>query len=494
MAKVSWLVIVNLLVVMSAPSWAFEADDGKKESIATTINTSKKSIEQTIPLTVANIKGHETLYNEGWFIITSSEKALAYAKQHSIDSSEQAIFKAKQSIKLRTEQYQNDVIDTASSSLVRTEDLMNQGTGRTKNILSNTKEITAQQWSRSQHSAVEAWQSVINGYVYLADATEDSIRALQNVPSDYQENVKQDFNDLFTKYQNLRKASATNIQKEWDGALKIGEAHFQQAYSDSAQQGNSLTGLGVLLWGYVKGAYEGLFKPAVQSSWQVTKYSSVVAGEAIFLPIASTYILTKNSLQATGLAFYYAGKTTIEVLAPTLTGGFHASVSLLSAGSVPITYIGGTSMGMINQAASTVAAPTIATVEGVAKATADTLQYGALVTYDALLGTTKVFVNQFQSGVVLGYNALTAIPSHLLLGAANSAVFLLYDGPRLSLATLKGQVDFQGNTLQPGVLPVGSVVDLKALSDNGKIQLEILSSDPEVIEKVINEMPKDLKL
>ena len=82
MAKVSWLVIVNLLVVMSAPSWAFEADDGKKESIATTINTSKKSIEQTIPLTVANIKGHETLYNEGWFIITSSEKALALSLIH----------------------------------------------------------------------------------------------------------------------------------------------------------------------------------------------------------------------------------------------------------------------------------------------------------------------------------------------------------------------------------------------------------------------------
>ena len=494
MAKVSWLVIINLLVFMSVPLWAGEAEEEKKDAVISSIDAPKKSVEQTIPLTIANLKGHESLYSEGWFIITSSEKAMDYAKQHSIDSSAQAITKAKNSIKLRTETYQNDVLDTASASLDRTEELMDQGTQRTKSILSNTNQLSAQQWSVSQQQAVEAWHSVINGYVYLADATEDSIRALQNVPGDYQENVKKDFDDLFTKYQHLRSNSATNIKNEWDNALTLGEAHFQQAYTDSAQQSNSLTGLGVLLWGYVKGAYEGVFKPAVKTSWQMTKYSSVIAGEVVFLPIASTYILTKNSLQASGLAFYYAGKTTVEVLAPTLTGGFHASVSLLSAGSVPLTYIGGTSMGMINQAASTVAAPTIATVEGVAKATADTLQYGALVTYDALAGTTKVFVNQFQSGVVLGYNALTAIPSHLLLGAANSAVFLLYDGPRLSIATLRGQVDFQGNTLQPGALPVGSVVDLKALSANEKMQLDIISSDPELIEKVLNEMPKDLKL
>ncbi len=491
MAKLSWLVIVGLLVLKVGSLWASEEGTLEMSSAVTDL---PKTVEQTVPLTMANLKGHETLYSEGWFVITSSEKALVYAKRHSIDSSGQAILKAKKSILSRTDKYQSDVLDTVSSSVDRANDLMNQGKENTQNILTNTDGLTAQEWAHSQQSAVDAWKSIINGYVYLSDATHDSVSALQSVPTKYQKNVKKDFNSLLEKYQSLREASTTNIQMQWDIALKQGEEHFKQAYEASGQKTNSLAGLGTLLWGYVKGMYEGVFKPAAQTSWQVAKYSSVVAGEAVFFPIASTYILTENTLRASGLVFYYTGKTAIEVLAPTLKGGYHASVSLLSAGAVPITYIGGTSIGMINQTASTLTAPLIATAEGVTKVTVDTVQYGALVTYDAVAGTTKVFVNQFQSGVVLGYNALTAIPGHLLLGAANSAVFLLYDGPRLSLATIKGQVTFQGDDLQPSALPVGSVVDLKTLSSQGQVQLKILSNDPELIEKVLNEMPKDLKL
>jgi len=118
--------------------------------------------------------------------------------------------------------------------------------------------------------------------------------------------------------------------------------------------------------------------------------------------------------------------------------------------------------------------------------------YGALVTYDAVAGTTKVFVNQVKSGVVLGYNALTAIPSQLLLGTVNSAVFLFWDGPRLTIATLKGEVDYKGQTLQPGALPVGSVIDLKTLSQENPGQLHIITDDPQVIENVLESLPKDL--
>ena len=118
--------------------------------------------------------------------------------------------------------------------------------------------------------------------------------------------------------------------------------------------------------------------------------------------------------------------------------------------------------------------------------------YGALVTYDAVAGTTKVFVNQVKSGVVLGYNALTAIPSQLLLGTVNSAVFLFWDGPRLTIATLKGEVDYKGQSLQPGALPVGSVIDLKTLSQENPGQLQIITDDPQVIENVLESLPKDL--
>jgi len=139
-----------------------------------------------------------------------------------------------------------------------------------------------------------------------------------------------------------------------------------------------------------------------------------------------------------------------------------------------------------------VAAPAAGVTQGVVTGTADTLMYGALVTYDAVAGTTKVFVNQVKSGVVLGYNALTAIPSQLLLGTVNSAVFLFWDGPRLTIATLKGEVDYKGQSLQPGALPVGSVIDLKTLSQENPGQLQIITDDPQVIENVLESLPKDL--
>jgi len=149
-------------------------------------------------------------------------------------------------------------------------------------------------------------------------------------------------------------------------------------------------------------------------------------------------------------------------------------------------------VGVINQVGTTVAAPAAGVTQGVVTSTADTLMYGALVTYDAVAGTTKVFVNQVKSGVVLGYNALTAIPSQLLLGTVNSAVFLFWDGPRLTIATLKGEVDYKGQSLQPGALPVGSVIDLKTLSQENPGQLKTITDDPQVIENVLESLPKDL--
>ena len=49
-----------------------------------------KSPSEVIPITAANLRGHESLYREGWFIVSSTEKAFAYAKEHSIAPSGQA--------------------------------------------------------------------------------------------------------------------------------------------------------------------------------------------------------------------------------------------------------------------------------------------------------------------------------------------------------------------------------------------------------------------
>lgn len=35
-------------------------------------------------MTMGNLRGHKILYNEGWYVVTSSKKALSYAFERSI--------------------------------------------------------------------------------------------------------------------------------------------------------------------------------------------------------------------------------------------------------------------------------------------------------------------------------------------------------------------------------------------------------------------------
>ena len=450
-------------------------------------------IEDIIPTTVANIKGHKAMYEDGWFIISSSQKALAFAKEHSINSSAEAINKATLSIKENTSGYTESLSDGIERAQNTSKVIFKEGTARSMDIIVGTHHLAQKEIAFSKTTAAEAWDSFITGYVYLGKRTEDSRAALKRIPSDFVDNVSEDFNELASAVKEMQARSTTDITGQWDNALANAEAEFKRGYEESGEKNDSITGLWTLLTGYAKGAYEGLFKPAAKSSWQTAKFTVKVAGAAVFLPVASTYILTKNTLQSSGMAIYYTGKTGIEVISPTLKGGYLASMSLLSAGAVPVTYVAGTTVGVINQVGSTVAAPVIGTTQGVVTTTADTLKYGTLVTYDALLGTTKVFVEQVKSGVVLGYNALTALPAHVLLGGINTAYFLVWDGPKLVVASVTGDVSFDSKTMQPGELPVGSVIDLKALQNNTDLNIQVISDDPEVIEQVLENLPRDLK-
>lgn len=446
------------------------------------------SIEEVIPTTVANLQGHKALYEEGWFIISSSEKALSYAKKHSIDSSAQALSKAQANIVDHSQQYADDIKQSVSSSADTIKEVFEGGNQRSLDIFSATHQLAKKEVEYSKATAVGAWQSLVSGYVYLAERTQESRTGLKNVPGDYVDNVSEDFSQLGSKFQSMYQNSRSDILGQWDNAYSRAAEEFQQGYDESGKKNDSITGLWTLLVGYGKGIYQGLFKPAASTSWQTAKFTVKVAGSAVFLPVASTYILTKNTLQSSGMAIYYTGKAGIEVISPTLKSGYLASMSLLSAGAVPVTYIAGTSVGVINQVGSTVAAPVAGVTQGAVSTAKDTLKYGTLVTYDALAGTTKVFLNQVKSGVVLGYNALTALPAQLLLGSVNTVYFLVWDGPKLVIATVKGDVDYQANSI-----PVGSVIDLNELQENSSLKVEIVSEDPEVINQVLDALPKDLQ-
>jgi Tfp pilus assembly protein PilO len=67
------------------------------------------------------------------------------------------------------------------------------------------------------------------------------------------------------------------------------------------------------------------------------------------------------------------------------------------------------------------------------------------------------------------------------------------------LATAKGEVawrDEQGveERVPVASLPVGSVVDLQALGQEKGVTVEVVSDDPEVIQQVLEKLPRDLRV
>ncbi|HAS53291.1 MAG TPA: hypothetical protein DCS42_03720 [Nitrospiraceae bacterium] len=107
---------------------------------------------------------------------------------------------------------------------------------------------------------------------------------------------------------------------------------------------------------------------------------------------------------------------------------------------------------------------------------------------------TKVAINQGASGVVLGYNALTAIPTHTLLAAGDAAIFLAWDGPRLVIAAAQGEIGSKAEgTGSLSDLPVGTVVDLGKVRSAPGAKVEVLSTDEQVIKDVLEKLPADLR-
>jgi hypothetical protein len=195
-----------------------------------------------------------------------------------------------------------------------------------------------------------------------------------------------------------------------------------------------------------------------------------------------------------GLTVYYIGKTGVKIVSPTVEGGLLSGLSLLSLSAVPVTYAAGGALGAVNQVAFTTAGPVAGTVEATATTTLHTAGYVGFLAFDAVAGTTKVVINQAASGIVLGYNALTAVPTHAVLGAVDTAVFLAWDGPRLVIAAATGRVKGSGTeTHSLGDLPIGTVVDLKKLEKAEGVKVEVLSSDPAVIQNVLEKIPNDVR-
>jgi len=454
--------------------------------------TEKVAVADVIPLTVGNMRGHQMLYSEGWYVVTSSSKAFDYAKRKSISSSAMALRQmmkdAEKDSRDAVDAIKEDVHDSARTG----KDIVVSGTKTSGQIIATTHTIAKTELAYGKEQFAKAMESFVQGNIAIAKRTEEDRQELVRLPGQYFSSIKNDFSNIHELAAQARERFSGKIDPAWESAFQKASKEFQSEYERSGEEKNSLMALGPILYGYLKSFYHGLAAPAAKT---IVKTGAAGMSYAVFLPVAGTAIVTGRTVQSLGLTVYYTGATAVKIVSPTVEGGLLSGLSLLSLGTVPVTYTVGGTVGAINQVAFSVAGPVAGGAEAAVTTTAHSASYVGFLAYDAAKGTTKVVINQAASGIVLGYNALTAVPTHALLGVADTAVFLAWDGPRLVIATAQGRIKSKdaAESYSVGDLPIGAVVDLKRLETVGGIPIKILSTDPAVIQNVLEKIPDDVR-
>ncbi|MDH3327446.1 MAG: hypothetical protein OEM38_12125, partial [Gammaproteobacteria bacterium] len=317
--------------------------------------------------------------------------------------------------------------------------------------------------------------------------------ALRSIPGGYFENIASDFQNISQLSKQTREKLTPEIESSWSDAFERGKQEFADEYQKSGDAGNSISGLGNMIKGYWKALYYGVLSPGADNIKFVGTRSGFEIGNAIALPTTAFLVISGRTVQSLGMTVWYTTSTGVKLVSPTIEGGLLTGMSLLSAAAIPITAIGGATVGTVNQIAVTAVAPVAASVTTVTRASLDAAKYGALVVYDIAAATTRVSIEELKTGVVLGYNGLTALPTQALLGVTSGVFFLAWDGPRLVVAYASGNIKSGGGSIDIGNIPVGSVANLNKLRLIDGVNVEIISDDEETINKVLQSAPSDMQ-
>jgi hypothetical protein len=497
-----WLTTAAVLAVASCssgepaskPDAAPATTEAPTKDAATSTSQAKKASAAAVIW-----KGHKALYSEGWYIVTSSRDAGKYAYEHGYVSAGEALAEARQSIAARGSDVPGRIGQGVEAGKQTAAGILETGQRSSASLTRSTDASAARQKEFALKNLGQAGDYVVGG-VYYGKRTPEHWARLKGEFPQYFGNLKQDFSNVYELNQHVADNFRTKIEADWDGSWTEATTTFRQHYQSSGEAPNSLVALFDLLAGYGKAFFVGVAEPSGRAA-VVGAVGTTRAVTYVFTPAADTVLFIGRTVQSSGLSIYYATETTVDILAPTVEAGYLTGVGLLALGSSGATYAGGQGLGLANEVALSTAALGAGVAQAGVQTAAEAGKYAALVTYDLAKGGTKVVINEVQSGAVLGYNALSALAGHAALLPFDAAYFLAMEGTNLTIVrvTQEPKTGEKSDSKAGGItkvsdLPVGTVVDMKKLKAQEGVKVEVLTDDPEVTHKVLEQMQDDVRV
>ncbi len=426
---------------------------------------------QESSLTSKNIQGQKHLFENGWFVVTSPVGAWEQARKDH-QTSRDAYLKAIQKIQLDPQTFKD-----RSRNARKWQKELNESAGKAQKELSLRGEALSNRNLREgKEKFKEAWDKLVLGYVQYGKMNSDDLESLRKINKEFFKRVQSDSTDFEEALRPIRDELLTKSSVPWKMHFKEGNWKFQESYEKSGTRKNSIHGLWDILIGYVSWISEAVITPGVKSGYQNTKAIPYYTLDAI----SKTFIGTYNVIHSLGANIYFTTKLGYRLVSPSLEAGYLSSIALIQTLHGGISGSALKSAGLINKVSVKSAAPILSKAQLLIEEVASKTQDAATVIIYGAEGVSEVIAEKSETAVALSYSALSQIPPQLLLTAANSAIFLVYDGPRLILTKISGKM---GDT-DVREIPVGTVIDLdKARELNLKI--ENLSEDPETIKKVL---------
>lgn len=440
------------------------------------------TLQEIAPLTTNALGARQDLHKNGWKFIPSTQRSLALAEESSTMTARHAMAAVLVRNGSRIQNYPSEL-----SSAIR--EVREWGVDFEKSEIINAQILRENSWkfakdrvSDSGRFGREARSRLITGYILYFERTDEDFAELKNLPGNYYSDLNQDFSNLYTISGNLTKSRTEKISSTWKNSFDKGLAQYQKSYKESGDRDNSLLAIVDLFGGYTMALSEFLIRPLGTT---LVSSGEVIVWDGILLPLSTSSFFAGRTVKATGLTLYYTSRVGVKTISPTVEAGYLTTLSLASASISLPAVLGGETLSAFNQV-------TIVTSMETARATGTV---GALgyKSGEAVLGLAYDFTEDssvsvlygLKTGVVLGYTALTVIPTHLILAAPDSVFFLAWDGPRLVIAQAKG------NLKEWGDLPAGAIVDLEQARKMG-LDAKIVSEDPKLIRKVLEAQDADL--